>query len=73
MPATAGRLLRDFVRRKTDMSSFSRGTRQRTGRAIAMMRPGFGGHPYGAEEDIAEARRTERVGDYVRPDDKEPP
>jgi len=36
-------------------------------RAIAMMRRGFGGHPYGRDEDIARARRTERVGDYVRP------
>jgi 6-phosphogluconate dehydrogenase len=39
-------------------------------RAVAMMRRGFGGHPYGADEDIARARRTERVGDYVQPDEK---
>jgi 6-phosphogluconate dehydrogenase len=30
-------------------------------RAIAMMRKGFGGHPYGPDESIAEERRTSRV------------
>ncbi|HYC43944.1 MAG TPA: decarboxylating 6-phosphogluconate dehydrogenase [Burkholderiales bacterium] len=35
-------------------------------RAIAMMRHGFGEHPYGPDEGIARSRQTERVGDYVR-------
>ena len=46
----------------------SRDDRKNWARAIAMMRRGFGGHPYGPNEDIARARRTERVGDYERPD-----
>ncbi len=32
-------------------------------RAIAMMRHGFGGHPFGKDEAIAEERRTSRVHD----------
>lgn len=32
-------------------------------RAIAMMRHGFGGHPYGPAAAIAEERRTGRIGD----------
>lgn len=35
-------------------------------RAIAMMRHGFGGHPYGADEDIAKERKTSRVGEFFR-------
>jgi 6-phosphogluconate dehydrogenase len=35
-------------------------------RAIAMMRKGFGGHPYGASEAIVEERRIGRVGGFVR-------
>lgn len=35
-------------------------------RAIAMMRHGFGGHPYGAAEPIARERREGRVGPFVR-------
>jgi 6-phosphogluconate dehydrogenase len=34
-------------------------------RAIAMMRHGFGGHPYGPSESIVEERRTGRVGGFV--------
>lgn len=50
-------------------SFYSRDDKKSWARAIAMMRRGFGGHPYGADEGIAEARRTERVGDFVRPDE----
>jgi len=35
-------------------------------RAISMMRHGFGGHPYGADESIARERRQGRVGDVFR-------
>ena len=48
----------------------SRDEKKNWARAIAMMRHGFGGHPYAADERIARARRTERVGDFVR---HEPP
>jgi 6-phosphogluconate dehydrogenase len=33
-------------------------------RAIAMMRHGFGGHPYGRSEPVARERETGRVGDF---------
>jgi 6-phosphogluconate dehydrogenase len=33
-------------------------------RAIAMMRHGFGGHPYGPDEDIRRERREGRIGDF---------
>jgi 6-phosphogluconate dehydrogenase len=41
-------------------------------RAIAMMRHGFGGHPYGPNKSIEHERVTSRVGDIYRPstDDK---
>jgi 6-phosphogluconate dehydrogenase len=48
----------------------SRDEKKNWARAIAMMRHGFGGHPYGPDETIARGRRTERVGDFARP---EPP
>jgi 6-phosphogluconate dehydrogenase len=35
-------------------------------RAIVAMRHEFGGHPYGADEKIAEERRTSRVGEIFR-------
>jgi 6-phosphogluconate dehydrogenase len=35
-------------------------------RAIAMMRHGFGGHPYGPSEPIVRERREGRVGDFYR-------
>jgi 6-phosphogluconate dehydrogenase len=39
-------------------------------RAIAMMRKGFGGHPYGRDGDIAEERRSSRVvGGFSSADD----
>ena len=40
----------------------SRDDRRLWARAIAMMRHGFGGHPYGPAPAIAEERRTGRVG-----------
>jgi 6-phosphogluconate dehydrogenase len=39
----------------------SRDTGKNWARAIAMMRHGFGGHPYGPDPDIARLRRTSRV------------
>lgn len=35
-------------------------------KAIAMMRHGFGGHPYGSNTAIVEERRKGRVGDFYR-------
>jgi 6-phosphogluconate dehydrogenase len=42
----------------------SRDDRRLWARAIAMMRHGFGGHPYGADEAIRRERRTGRVGGW---------
>ena len=42
----------------------SRDDRRLWARAIAMMRHGFGGHPYGADEAIRQERRTGRVGGW---------
>ena len=42
----------------------SRDDRRLWARAIAMMRHGFGGHPYGPEEAIRRERETGRVGPY---------
>jgi 6-phosphogluconate dehydrogenase len=36
-------------------------------RAIAMIRNGFGGHPFGADASVREERRTGRTGDFVAP------
>ncbi len=44
----------------------SRDDRRDWARAIAMMRHGFGGHPYGPAEPIARERREGRVGEFVR-------
>ncbi|HEY9454817.1 MAG TPA: hypothetical protein VIR82_19250, partial [Bradyrhizobium sp.] len=44
----------------------SRDDKRDWARAIAMMRHGFGGHPYGANEGIAHERHTGRVGGFVR-------
>lgn len=44
----------------------SRDERKSWARAIAMMRHGFGGHPYGADAAIARERREGRVGDFFR-------
>lgn len=43
----------------------SRDDRRDWARAIAMMRHGFGGHPFGADAAIARERHTGRVGGFV--------
>ncbi|MFW5781132.1 MAG: NAD(P)-binding domain-containing protein [Bacteroidota bacterium] len=42
----------------------SRDENKNWARAIAMMRHGFGGHPYGAEESIQKGREKGRVGGF---------
>jgi 6-phosphogluconate dehydrogenase len=45
-------------------------SRDRTGdraRAIAMMRRGFGGHPYGRSDPLRRERRESRIGGFERP------
>jgi 6-phosphogluconate dehydrogenase len=42
----------------------SRDKTENWARAIAMMRHGFGGHPYGADKGIQRERHTGRVGVY---------
>jgi len=42
----------------------SRDDKQYWARAIAMMRHGFGGHPFGRDQAIAEERRIGRVGQF---------
>jgi 6-phosphogluconate dehydrogenase len=42
----------------------SRDEKKRWAQAIAMMRHGFGGHPYGTNESIVRERREGRVGDF---------
>ena len=42
----------------------SRDDKKNWARAIAMMRHGFGGHPYGPDADIRRERETGRVGDW---------
>jgi len=44
----------------------SRDDRKNWARAIALMRHGFGGHPFGADEDIARERREGRVGPFPK-------
>jgi 6-phosphogluconate dehydrogenase len=44
----------------------SRDDRKNWARAIAMMRHGFGGHPYGKGEAEVRERRTGRIGSFVR-------
>ncbi len=46
----------------------SRDEKKRWARAIAMMRHGFGGHQYGADESIIRERREGRVGDFLPPE-----
>jgi 6-phosphogluconate dehydrogenase len=50
----------------------SRDDKKDWAKAIAMMRHGFGGHPYGPNDAIRHERVTSRVGDIYRPssDDK---
>jgi 6-phosphogluconate dehydrogenase len=43
----------------------SRDPQREAARAVAMMRHGFGGHPYGADAGIARERHTGRVGGFV--------
>lgn len=43
----------------------SRDKQHDAARAIAMMRHGFGGHPFGADAGIAHERHTGRVGGFV--------
>jgi 6-phosphogluconate dehydrogenase len=47
----------------------SRDRRGTAARAIAMMRNGFGGHPYGPAPAIAEERRRGQVGGGYRDED----
>jgi 6-phosphogluconate dehydrogenase len=44
----------------------SRDEKKNWARAIAMMRHGFGGHPYGSDEAIVRERREGRIGDFLR-------
>jgi 6-phosphogluconate dehydrogenase len=44
----------------------SRDERRTWARAIAAMRHGFGGHPFGRDDSIRRGRRTSRVGDLWR-------
>ncbi len=46
----------------------SRDDKKLWARAIAMMRKGFGGHPYGPAEPVRQERREGRVGEFVRSD-----
>ena len=46
----------------------SRDREQNWAQAVVAMRHGFGGHPYGADEDIAGERRESRVGGIYRPE-----
>ncbi len=45
----------------------ARDDRKNWAKAIAMMRHGFGGHPYGPDDGIARERREGRAGGFVRP------
>ena len=44
----------------------SRDGQKNWARAIAMMRHGFGGHPFGSDESVVRERREGRIGDFVR-------
>jgi 6-phosphogluconate dehydrogenase len=44
----------------------SRDERKLAARAIAMMRHGFGGHPYGPHDPTRRERREGRIGGFVR-------
>ncbi len=47
----------------------SRDPAQRSARAIAVMRHGFGGHPYGPSRAVEAERREGRVGGFFRDDE----
>jgi 6-phosphogluconate dehydrogenase len=46
----------------------SRDSERNWARAIAVMRHGFGGHPYGSDDGIREERQSGRVGDFYAGD-----
>jgi len=48
----------------------SRDSDKKWAKAIAMMRHGFGGHPYGPVEPIRRERKEGRVGDFFRDGEK---
>ena len=43
----------------------SRDDNKNWARAIAMMRHGFGGHPYGSDEAVVRERREGRIGGFL--------
>ena len=45
----------------------SRDSTKEWAKAVAMMRHGFGGHPFGPKAELQEERQTSRVGDIFRP------
>ncbi len=45
----------------------SRDTGKEWARAVVAMRHGFGGHPYGKDEKIAQERKKGRMGEFVKP------
>jgi 6-phosphogluconate dehydrogenase len=47
----------------------SRDDKKDWARAIAMMRHGFGGHPFGPKPELKEDRQISRVGDIWRPEE----
>jgi 6-phosphogluconate dehydrogenase len=57
VPVIAGAVNRLFA---------SRDSRRDSDRAVALMRHGFGGHPFGSDAGIARERREGRVGEIVR-------
>ena len=57
IPAIAQSVMKLFASRDDD---------RHWARAIAMMRHGFGGHPYGPDEGIARERREGRIGGFYR-------
>jgi 6-phosphogluconate dehydrogenase len=46
----------------------SRDDRKNWARAVAAMRHGFGGHPYGPDPNLQVERQTSRLGDIYRPE-----
>lgn len=48
----------------------SRDRQENGARAIAMMRHGFGGHPYGEDESIRRERQEGRIGGFVKPESR---
>lgn len=58
VPVIAQAVMQLFVSRDADRD---------WAKAIVMMRHGFGGHPWGPNEDVARERREGRVGDVFRP------